>query len=209
MFVLVGQRSEFRDKWMPVLSCRGEILEADGLPGLQARLAGGAASLVVLDRGMLGEMAPGFLSLLVRLCGPASLLLGDTRYDAAGELAALATGVAACCDASLAEPELSRILGIVLEGGLWISPLAMPLFASRMQVATDPPGRDAASLDVLTDRQRDVALLVAQGVSNKEIARRLAIAERTVKTHLTAIFDRLDIADRLQLALYVNNRSGR
>lgn len=54
----------------------------------------------------------------------------------------------------------------------------------------------------LTDREREVLLLVGEGLANKQIARRLAISERTVKAHLTSVFQRLGVSDRTQAALW-------
>ena len=54
----------------------------------------------------------------------------------------------------------------------------------------------------LTDREREVLLLVREGLANKQIARRLAISERTVKAHLTSVFQRLRVSDRTQAALW-------
>lgn len=48
-------------------------------------------------------------------------------------------------------------------------------------------------------------MCVARGESNKEIARELNLAERTIKLHLTSIFEKLQVRDRLQLALRVNS----
>ena len=59
-------------------------------------------------------------------------------------------------------------------------------------------------LNGLSEREGQVAKLVAGGASNKEIADRLSIAERTVKAHLTAIFEKTGARDRLQLSLKVN-----
>lgn len=56
-------------------------------------------------------------------------------------------------------------------------------------------------LNELTERERDVALRVAQGHSNKIVARELGITERTVKAHLGAIFRKLEVKDRMQLIL--------
>lgn len=56
----------------------------------------------------------------------------------------------------------------------------------------------------LTDREREVLLLVRDGLANKQIARRLGIAERTVKAHLTSVFQRLGVTDRTQAALWAN-----
>jgi DNA-binding NarL/FixJ family response regulator len=54
----------------------------------------------------------------------------------------------------------------------------------------------------LTPREREVLLMVAQGLPNKQIARRLEISERTVKGHLTHIFERIGVTDRTQAALW-------
>jgi len=54
----------------------------------------------------------------------------------------------------------------------------------------------------LTDREREVLVLLTQGLANKQIARRLGIAEKTVKAHLTNVFQRIGVADRTQAALW-------
>lgn len=62
--------------------------------------------------------------------------------------------------------------------------------------------RGTSSVPQLTDREREVLLLVRDGLANKQIARRLGIAERTVKAHLTSVYQRLDVTDRTQAALW-------
>ncbi len=59
--------------------------------------------------------------------------------------------------------------------------------------------RPAATLSA---REREVLDLVAEGLANKQIARRLSIAERTVKAHLTSIFQQIGVTDRTQAALW-------
>ena len=56
--------------------------------------------------------------------------------------------------------------------------------------------------DALTEREMDVLRLLTQGKSNKEIASALFIGDRTVKSHLSAVFQKLDVSDRTQAALY-------
>jgi DNA-binding NarL/FixJ family response regulator len=57
----------------------------------------------------------------------------------------------------------------------------------------------------LTDRESEILALVAQGLPNKLIARRLAISERTVKGHLTRVFERIGVTDRTQAALWARD----
>ena len=66
---------------------------------------------------------------------------------------------------------------------------------------SQPPVGD---FDSLTEREYAVAVAVGKGLNNREIAESLGITERTVKAHLTAIFEKLGLRDRVQLALTVN-----
>jgi DNA-binding NarL/FixJ family response regulator len=73
--------------------------------------------------------------------------------------------------------------------------------AARALVESRRSGRETPQL---TDREREVLLLVRDGLANKQIARRLGIAERTVKAHLTSVFQRLGVTDRTQAALWAS-----
>ena len=59
----------------------------------------------------------------------------------------------------------------------------------------------------LAPREQEVAALVAQGLTNRQIASRLVISEATVETHLARIFRKLGMQSRTQLSVWVNNRS--
>lgn len=67
---------------------------------------------------------------------------------------------------------------------------------------TRGPGAAVGEDPGLTPREREVLRLVRSGLANKQIARRLGISERTVKAHLTAVFQRIGVADRTQAALW-------
>ena len=76
---------------------------------------------------------------------------------------------------------------------------------SASDVVTEPRTQldpEAADVEHLTARERDVLLLLRDGLTNREIAHRLGISESTVKTHLTSAFQRLGVRDRTQAALW-------
>ncbi len=62
-------------------------------------------------------------------------------------------------------------------------------------------------LEDLTPREKEVLMQVAQGLSNKAIANELGISEKTVKTHMTSILSKLNLKDRLQVALYARENN--
>lgn len=76
--------------------------------------------------------------------------------------------------------------------------------AARVLLNANRERRKAAAPE-LTDREREVLGLISEGLANKHIARRLGISERTVKAHLTSIFQRIGVTDRTQAALWARD----
>lgn len=120
---------------------------------------------------------------------------------------AFQAGARGYCHA-LAAPEMLRQVALVVSnGGLWVGADLMSTAASAVAGMTGPSLEAASSLAALSPRERDVALQVAKGASNKEVARQLDITARTVKAHMSAIFEKLGVRDRLQLVLLLRRSS--
>lgn len=79
-----------------------------------------------------------------------------------------------------------------------LDPRAGRVLLEQRRVSAQPSG--------LTDREMEVLTLVSQGLANKQIARRLEISERTVKAHLTSVFQRIGVTDRVQAALWLREQ---
>jgi NarL family two-component system response regulator LiaR len=77
-----------------------------------------------------------------------------------------------------------------------------PTIARKLMREWNQPPRLPPTTDPLTEREVEVLRLVAQGLSNDEIAQQLVVSERTVRTHVSHILDKLHLANRTQLALY-------
>ena len=109
------------------------------------------------------------------------------------------------CHAYVASSVLKEIKAVISHGGLWVGQdIIQGLIDASIQLITNRPEHVHKLLEKLTTREKEVALEAAKGSSNKEIARVLSITERTVKAHLTSIFESLGAKDRLQLALMLN-----
>lgn len=117
---------------------------------------------------------------------------------------ALNAGASGYCHLEAAPEQLREIALVVGHGGLWMPPgLLQRLLALSLRTAPAAPIEEPPGVAKLTVREREVAAQVAQGASNSEIADVLGITGRTVKAHLTAIFAKLGVRDRVQLALAV------
>ncbi len=94
--------------------------------------------------------------------------------------------------------QLVSALRSVASGDAVVSPSVTKRLLDRFLGAAGGELRDASMLDVLTEREREVLLLIAQGLSNTEIARKLFLSEATVKTHVGRVLSKLDLRDRVQ-----------
>ena len=94
----------------------------------------------------------------------------------------------------------------VHEGEIWLdshtTAAVMRQFASADEPAPSSSGPRERERPPLSQREREIVALVAQGFKNKEMAEKMFISEQTVKNHLHNIFDKLGVSDRLELALY-------
>lgn len=134
------------------------------------------------------------------------VVFADEPSDAL-TLEVLSAGAVGCCNTHAAPEVLQQVALVVENGGLWVGQSLLQQLVgnmSRVLAQRQPPSGNARMLSGLSSREAQVAKLVADGASNKEIADRLSIAERTVKAHLTAIFEKTGARDRLQLSLKVN-----
>jgi DNA-binding NarL/FixJ family response regulator len=119
----------------------------------------------------------------------------------------LQQGASGYCHAYMPASVLHEVKAVVEHGGLWLGPeLLQRLITVSTALTHTRPQHISELLEKLSAREKEVALEAAKGLSNKQIARELDITERTVKAHLKHIFERLQVKDRLQLALLLSER---
>lgn len=112
---------------------------------------------------------------------------------------ALAAGAAGYILKDAAIAELKAAIAQIRAGQ---SAVSLELVNAAMRAAP-LPGREADLSRMLTGRERDVVALVAEGLTNKEIGRRLEISPATVKVHVERIIGKLGVADRTQAAVLI------
>jgi NarL family two-component system response regulator LiaR len=95
--------------------------------------------------------------------------------------------------------DLSQAIRAVNEGEKQLHP---EITKKLMDQFVNPNIEHIFDLEDLTPRETDVLRLIAQGMSNKEIANALTISEKTVKTHVSSILNKLDLVDRTQAAIF-------
>lgn len=152
-----------------------------------------------------GQPAARLVDPLRRRSGERPLIILADEPGEEDALAALGAGAAGYCNSHAAPEVLRQVATVVENGGLWVGQRLMQRLLAGTARLVSPPSTDGAAWAAsLTEREREVAQAVAQGASNKEIARQLDITERTIKAHVGAILEKLGARDRLQLSLIVN-----
>ncbi len=126
-------------------------------------------------------------------------------------LRAINAGARGYCHLYAVPELLQEVARVVQQGGLWVGPeLVDRIVAATRDLLARSAAADqlpAPNLAALSAREAEVAQAVAAGKSNREVAEQLFISERTVKAHLGAVFEKLGVRDRLQLALHLSGRA--
>jgi len=123
----------------------------------------------------------------------------------------LVHGAAGYCEISEVSHLLKRAIDCILNGDIWIRRALVPKVIGVLtghanglktnHLAPEMREKLIQMADSLSDREMEVANLIRQGENNKGIAQVMNISERTVKAHLSSIFRKFDVEDRLRLAI--------
>jgi DNA-binding NarL/FixJ family response regulator len=177
---LVGQASDGPEAIKLTLEARPDVLLLD----LKLPVLDGIGVLSQLH----GQAVATRVIILTSAAGPGS------------PAQALQAGAAGFLYKDVDPDALVRAIRSVHDGHTVLAPQAAELVARR-------PGSDVRGLGALTGREREVLALLADGRSNREIARSLGVAEKTVKTHVSSVLAKLGVADRTQAALLAVRRA--
>ena len=129
------------------------------------------------------------------------VILAD-RVDETDMVQALLWGARGIVPRESGSLTLFRCIRIVMTGQLWVSRSLMSNVVQLLRVKTSGNGNSGLRPYGLTARELDVVGAVVEGLVNKDIAETFNVTEYTVKHHLTRIFDKLGVANRVELAIF-------
>lgn len=145
----------------------------------------------------------------IRQCSPGSkVIVLSERCSEDEALRALKAGARGYLPKHVNGATLIKCLRVVHAGQIWAeSHITARLLDEYSSLVRSNEHATLSNEKHLTEREFEVLRLIAQGYSNRDMAHRLYISEKTVKTHLSNIFEKIQVADRLQAALYaIRNR---
>jgi len=190
-------------RWEDLLTGNYELEKADSLNKLKSCCADNTFGLVLLHRPLVDIKT--FTEIrrqnpLVRI-----FLLSDQPNEEEG-LTFLKLGIVGYANTYISAERLSEAVRIISSGAVWLGQKVMQrlILDSYARAKEEAVFNSEQKLSSLTKRELEIANLVAQGNSNLEIAADLDITERTVKAHLSSIYEKTKTGSRLNLALLVN-----
>lgn len=180
---------------MKVVGNAGNCAEALALA------AGQQPNLILLDIDLGTENGLDCLPELREIVPGARVLILTGLKDAEMQRRAARLGAAGLVLKEHAAEVLLKAIKKVHEGELWLD---RSMMGSLLREMTQPPkvNEEAAKIASLTRRELEVLTLVSEGLKNRDIAARLFISETTVTHHLSSVFSKLGVSDRLELVIY-------
>ena len=159
--------------------------------------------LIILDLELGGDSALSFIPQLREAAKDARILVLTGQRDSPTHQKAAQHGAMGVVLKEDAAELLLKAIEKVYKGEAWLDRLTLGnlifQMSSHEKEKVDPRARKIASL---TERERQVINLIAEGLKNRQIAERLFISHVTVTHHLSSIYEKLGVSDRLELVIY-------
>jgi DNA-binding NarL/FixJ family response regulator len=163
--------------------------EAESVNALVSKVANIPCDILLLDL----QMDRWAVDEIERLANHASVIVLTASESAETAATAMRLGARAIVQKRYAVQTLMTAIRTVADGFVWMPPSLQGEIVGQWRTV---------SASSLTKRELEIVRCVASGLRNVEVAKRLAISEATVKTHLNNIFQKLALRDRVELALY-------
>ena len=204
--LIVSRDQTIQVPWEAALQGSYQIKKHDTLPD-EITMYETAPQLVILD-SVLVESDENSLARCIN-AGCKTLVLGEA-WPENRQIAVYAQGASGYCDKKAPPVIAQKAVETVLKGDVWIQRDLISKVIGTLVTHSKPApsskssqNRLAEALKTLSSREKEVVTRIRTGESNRQIAEHLFISERTVKAHLSSIFKKLNMSDRLQLVIYL------
>jgi two-component system, NarL family, nitrate/nitrite response regulator NarL len=178
--------------------------EAGNRPDALTLAGSESPDIILLDLDLGGDSGMALISDLKAAAPEARIIILTGLRDTEAHRQAVLAGAMGIVKKEKAAEVLISAIERVCAGDAWLDPSLVAGVLTEMTGSgrTRKADPEMEKIATLTNREREVIALVGEGIKNKEIARRLFISETTVRHHLTSIFDKLAVADRVELLIY-------
>lgn len=193
------------NKWAQSLQPVTDVFRTPNVQALEAYLSATTPSLVILHMDGRDVNLDKAVSLILERDPLHVFIIEDNPNDDDG-LVLLKAGVRGYANTGIEPRLLQAAVQAISRGDVWVSRRLMQRLVEDLIDGNERDVSDDPRLDTLTPREREIAEIVAEGASNKVIASRLNVTERTVKAHLTSAFQKTGTRDRLELALLIKGQ---
>jgi len=157
--------------------------------------------LLLLDIRMPQGSGLDAIPAVLKICPTTQVLVLTASDDREEHVRAFRLGAKGVVLKDSARQTLIQAIRTVCTGQLWMDPRMSDALATEL-TRFESDATSAREDNGLTERELEIVRLVASGYKNKEVGATLMISERTVKTHLTNIFQKLGVRDRVGLVMY-------
>jgi DNA-binding NarL/FixJ family response regulator len=148
-----------------------------------------------------------FIITIRRLAPAMAVLIFNASVDEHFICQAIRAGARGCISNDASVSDIIAAIEAIHRGEFWLESKIVARFIEEQTILTShAESKDEVSHEELTSREKDVLRCLKTGCTNKEIAEKLFISEKTVKTHLNTIFRKLNVTKRLQAILLAINR---
>lgn len=202
MTILYSSRAEIIKHWKSAFE-PNEIEVCKNEKELLACIKKHNSSVVLLVEVRQYNEIDGFLSLLQEDYPQVKTIVLSNKPNYVEGSTLLKFGIKAYANTYMAQTHLKEALKTVKAGDIWLYPEFIQIMIQELPKQKIALHVKNALLEKLSHKEKEIALLIKDGLRNKEISLVTGITERTVKAHLSAIFEKTGVKDRLALALCI------
>ena len=202
---LVDDHPVVREGLKMLLSMSTDLQVVGGASSVQEALSALAlapADVVLLDLDLGGQDGLELIPGLATTAPEARVLVLTGIRDRERHRAVLSAGAHGVVLKDKPPELLMKAIRKVFEGELWFDRATMEVAVQKAVSLERARAPERQKISSLTHREKEIVALIGEGLRNTDIALRLGIGEKTVRNHLTIIFDKLGVSDRLELAVY-------